>query len=268
MKTERQPRRPWCGRPRATATLLLALAVACGPRPAKAPDDAPPPAEPAAETTPPSSDPDSATQADVDDVDAALDRDVAEFEREAGLTPGESVEDTSLRDGPGGQTAAGGRDIVYRMSSGELSVEIEGITFKPKAKAVNRGQGTIVELEVTASAKSGSHWIKSPSERPLSIAGEIIARDGATERFQDRRRGEGELFVAEGETRRFRQTWPGPGQPRLARGRRASLEIGLWGLRSTADEHERPVQRLFVVKVAATERPTATILPPDVMPQE
>jgi hypothetical protein len=170
--------------------------------------------------------------------------------------------------GPDASTPSG-RDIVYRVSSGELTVEIGGLTLRPKAKAVKRGKGSYgVEIEIEATSKDGQqYWIRSPSNRPLSIAGELVVRSDETQHFGDERKGEGELLVPGSGTKVFRQSWPTKGQPKLWGGQKATLEVGLWGMHGD-EERERPVKRLFIVKVSASARPTALIMPPDVVASE
>jgi hypothetical protein len=185
-----------------------------------------------------------------------FDQDIANIEKLAGVGPGQSQ-------------APSGREIVYRVSSGELTVDLGGLTLKPKAKTIKRDNGSyVVELEVVASSKDGQRYqITSPSKRPLSIAGEVVVRSDETQRFADERKGEGELIVQSNDTLRFRQSWPAKGQPKLWGGQKATLEVGLWGVRGE-DERERPVKRLFIIKVSASAHPTALIMPPDVVASE
>jgi hypothetical protein len=269
-------RRARSGRQRASArtgylgasTWLLCAALACASQPppaAEAPPEgsaeasaaAPPPA-PAPPVTEPAS-PQAAGSASATPSAAPsseFDQDIANIEKMAGLRPADG-------------SAPSGRDIVYRVSSGELTVELGGLTLKPKAKAVKRDNGSYgVELEVVAESKDGQqYWISSPSDRPLSIAGELLVRSDETQRFADERKGAGELLVPAGSTRRFRQSWPAKGQPKLWGGQKATLEVGLWGVHGD-DERERPVKRLFIIKLSASARPTALIMPPDVVGSE
>ena len=92
-------------------------------------------------------------------------------------------------------------------------------------------------------------------------------RADEAQRFTDERKGEGELTVGSRATRTFRQNWPGKGQPKIWAGQKATLEVGLWGYRGE-DERDRPVKRLFIVKLSASARPTALIMPPDVVGSE
>jgi hypothetical protein len=265
----RRARRPAAGAG-ALAGLLLGV-LACTST-ARSPDDeqttSSEPALPAAETSeaspaPVAAEPSSQAAAESTAAPAApvsassdFDQDIANIEKMAGIAP-------SAPDAPRG------REIIYRVSSGELTVDLGGITLKPKAKAVKRDNGSYgVELEVVAESKDGQrYWIQSPGNRPLSIAGEITVRGNETQRFGDERKGDGELTVGSSAMRTFRQSWPAKGQPRVWGGQKATLEVGLWGVRGE-DERDRPVKRLFIVKLSASARPTALIMPPDVVGSE
>jgi hypothetical protein len=251
---------------------LLAGVLSCTSAPARSPDDeqsdsetAAPAAEPSTAAPAPSAPPaavgagaaaDSPSAAAPVSAGSDLDQDIANIEKMAGIAPG-------------APEAPSGREIIYRVASGELTVDLGGLTLKPKAKAVKRANGSYgVELEVVAESKDGQqYWISSPSNRPLSIAGEVLLRAEETQRFGDERKGEGELTVGSRALRTFRQSWPAKGQPKIWGGQKATLEVGLWGVRGE-DERERPVKRLFIVKLSASARPTALIMPPDVVGSE
>ena len=55
--------------------------------------------------------------------------------------------------------------------------------------------------------------------------------------------------------------WPGRGQPKLWWGQTVTLEVGLWGVRAES-EREKPVRRLFVVKMVGGNSPQPVITPP------
>jgi hypothetical protein len=252
-----------------------ALVLACGGAPAKSPDAPtlqpdPPEAtatanEPSAEVaaspqatsaaTPESAPSSSSPSASA--TDAELDKDIAAIEEMAGLRPKQ------------GGDEARGRDVTYRVRSGELSVELGGLVLMPRAKAIKHDNGSYgVEVEVSAESKDGQVYrIASPSNRPLSIAGEIAVRSGEPQRFTDSRKGTGELIVGPGETRRFRQAWPARGQPKLWGGQQLVLEVGLWGV-SASDERELPLRRLCTVKMTAGNKPQPIVVAPDVPAEE
>jgi hypothetical protein len=157
----------------------------------------------------------------------------------------------------------GGRDIVYRVTPKGLVIEIDGIHLRPEAKPFKEKSGAYgIELVVNAESFDGrQYWVNKPGGGPLSIAGKIEGKAGKGERFADQRVGDGEDVVAEGSPRRFKQRWPGRGQPKLWQGQTVTLEVGLWGVRADS-QRERPVRRLFVVKMVAGSKSPAVITPP------
>jgi hypothetical protein len=246
---------------------LLASVLSCTSAPPRSADDeqtaseaAPvtvePSAAPPAESDPPTAVGAEGAPAAPVSASSDLDQDIANIEKMAGIAPSSPE-------------APSGREIIYRVSSGELTVDLGGLTLKPKAKAIKRASGSYgVELEVVAESKDGQqYWISSPGDRPLSIAGDVLVRAGETQRFADERKGDGELTVGSRAMRTFRQSWPAKGQPKVWGGQKATLEVGLWGVRGE-DERERPVKRLFIVKLSASARPTALIMPPEVVGSE
>jgi hypothetical protein len=158
---------------------------------------------------------------------------------------------------------AGGREIVYRVTAGGLVIEIDGIHLRPEAKVFKQKSGAYgIELVVNAESFDGrQYWVDKPGEGPLSIAGKVEGKAGKRERFGDQRKGSGEEVVMEGAPRRFKQRWPGRGQPQLWPGQTVTLEVGLWGVRAES-ERERPVRRLFEVKMVAGNKSQAVITPP------
>ncbi len=158
-----------------------------------------------------------------------------------------------------------GQEIIYRVTGEGLVIEIDGLHLRPKAKAVARKNGSFdVQFEIEARSFDGRlYWLQTASEGPLSIAGRIEKKSGERERFSDRRSGKEEELVSDGSPVTFRQKWPGKGQPKLWRGQKVRLEVGLWGMR-VEQSRERPVRRLFVVEMLATRGPTPVISPPSV----
>jgi hypothetical protein len=186
-------------------------------------------------------------------ADDGLDADIAELSRS---TDGEAATKK-----PAG--AKSDREIVYRVTPKGLVIELDGLHLRPEAKPFKDKNGAYgIELVVTAeSFDDRQYWVKKPGEGPLSIAGKVEAKDGKSTRFADERKGDGEELVTAGNPRRFRQRWPGRGQPKLWWGQSVTLEIGLWGMRAES-ERERPVRRLFVVKMVGGNHPQAVITPP------
>jgi hypothetical protein len=167
--------------------------------------------------------------------------------------------------------SSSGREIVYRVTPKGLVIEVDGIHLRPEAKLFRYESGAYgIDLVVNAESFDGrQYWVNTPKEGPLSIAGKVesgksrkgAADDGTSSRFADQREGSGEEAVIEGHPQRFKQRWPGRGQPKLWAGQTVTLEVGLWGVRA-GTERERPVRRLFVVKLVAGPRAPAVITPP------
>jgi hypothetical protein len=159
--------------------------------------------------------------------------------------------------------ALSGRELIYRVTPQGLVIEVGGIHLRPVAKAFRDARGNYgVDLQLTAqSFDDRQYWLSKPEEGPLSIAGRIEGPGGKRQRFGDERRGDGEEVVRSGEPRQFKQRWPGKGQPRLRAGETLTLEVGLWGVHADA-ERERPVRRLFEVKLVGAQPPQAVVSPP------
>lgn len=156
-----------------------------------------------------------------------------------------------------------GREIVYRVTPKGLVIEIDGFHLRPQAKPFKEKNGAYgVELVVTAESFDGrQYWLSKPKAGPFSIAGKIESKSSPALRFADRREGEGEELIHSGEPRTLRQRWPGRGQPKLWWGQTLTLEVGLWGVRADSGR-ERPVRRLFLVKMVAGNPPQAVVSPP------
>ena len=155
------------------------------------------------------------------------------------------------------------REIVYRVTPKGLVIEIDGFHLRPEAKSFKDKHGAYgVELLVKAESFDGrQYWVSQPKEGPFSIAGKIESKDSKAARFADQREGKGEELVHSTEPHTFRQRWPGKGQPKLWWGQTLTLEVGLWGFRTDA-ARERPVRRLFVVKMVGGNKPQPVLTPP------
>jgi hypothetical protein len=258
--------------------VLLGGALACGSgAPAKSPAAASPaetPAEAAPAEEAPAESGASAPEAQPSTADSAasgggaesgaasddgLDADIAALSastQEGALPP-------STSEAPKAREATAGREIVYRVTPKGLVIEVDGIHLRPEAKPFRDKSGAYgVALVINAESFDGrQYWLNKPSEGPLSIAGKVEAKGGKSSRFADQRQGSGEEVVTSQIPRRFEQRWPGRGQPKLWAGQTLTLEVGLWGVRAES-ERERPVRRLFVVKMVAGSKSPAVITPP------
>ncbi len=196
--------------------------------------------------------------------DDGLDADIAELS--ASTRASEPPAKTVAK--PASEEPSSGREIVYRVTPQGLVIEIDGIHLRPEAKPFKYASGAYgIDLVVKAESFDGrQYWVSKPNEGPLSIAGKVEsgntrAGKGTSARFADQREGSGEEAVLEGHPQSFKQRWPGRGQPKLWAGQTVTLEVGLWGVRAES-ERERPVRRLFVVKMVAGPRSQAVITPP------
>jgi hypothetical protein len=268
----------------ARAIVALSALLACGPPPrAEAPAT-----EPAAEET-------SAASAAADgELEAAAPRGEGSGSEGNGEAPPASGDDgldadiaalsasTQSGSSPAASTPAGaagsparaapgtvaadqnvGRDIVYRVTPKGLVIEVDGIHFRPEAKVVREKSGSYsIRLVLNAESFDGRrYWVDKGSKGPLSIAGKVEERGGKSSRFDDQRGETSEEGVMSEAPRRFEQRWPGQGQRKVWAGQTVTLEVGLWGVRAES-ERERPVRRLFVVKMVAGDKAPAVITPP------
>jgi hypothetical protein len=255
----------------------LALAAACGASaPAQTPDSIAPSEQPAAGAPAPeeaqagATMPEGATSgsggAHADDADDGLDADIAE------LAASTQAGDAATLPEPAAPAAAparekdalSGRDVVYRVTPKGLVIEIDGFHLRPEAKPFRDSSGSYgVQLVLRAESFDGRQfWVDTPKEGPLSIAGKVQSKDGKVQRFSDERGAPGdERVVLSDAPHTFEQRWPGRGQPKLREGQTLTLEVGLWGVRAES-ERERPVRRLFTVKMVAGKKSPAVIEPP------
>jgi hypothetical protein len=254
----------------------LSCALACAPSsPAAAPEGAAAEREPEAsggevwEAGTANAAPSATAPAEGDDApatppepsrDDGLDADIAELSAST-QTAAAPAPPSSPTPASAGESMVG-REIVYRVTPKGLVIEIDGIHLRPEAKPFKDKSGAYgIQLVVNAESFDGrQYWVNKPKEGPLSIAGKLEGQ-GKSSRFEDQREGSGEEPVLQGSPRRFEQRWPGRGQPKLWAGQTVTLEVGLWGVRAES-ERERPVRRLFVVKMVAGPRSQAVISPP------
>jgi len=164
-----------------------------------------------------------------------------------------------------------GRNVVYRVTPEGLIVDVEGVRFEPSVEAVKmKGGAWGVKLTVKAkSTNDGMHNLLSPKEGPLSIAGYIETKDGQLIQFSDQRDGDDELFVAPGQPLEFERTFPsgavserGGAMRPLYWHENLTITVGLWGL-GVNGEQRRPLQRLFVVRMKAGNKPQPVVSAPE-----
>lgn len=175
-------------------------------------------------------------------VEAEMSEDEAELmkqiEAEAALADAESNESsTPPEDAP--------REVVYRVSSDSLKIQVEGAEFHPEAELIRIGGGYGVKIVVEASS-SAPLVLLAPKGGPLAFSGSV--RGSTTRKFGDTRDGEDELALEPGAPLTFERTWPAPGQPALAQGQQLELQVGLWGLGKDT-ESRRPLRKFFTVKL-------------------
>lgn len=153
----------------------------------------------------------------------------------------------------------GGRNIVYRMTSSGLVIDLEGIQLEPKAEPVKLGGGWGVKVVVRAKVTDDrEHHLQNPTQGPLMVAVEID-RDGKKELVPDQRQGDGELTLSKSSAppieREFRKA--------IVSGQSLTLYVGLWGLGDDAGDR-KPIKKLFVVRmVAGSHKPQPVVSAPE-----
>jgi hypothetical protein len=155
-------------------------------------------------------------------------------------------------------TPPAGKNITYRMTSGGLVAELDGVVLEPKALPVRVGKGWGVKLVVAARATDDrEHHLLNPSQGPLMVA-EQIERGGKKEVVPDERKGDGELTLDRSGTHLEREL-----RKPIAAGESLTLYVGLWGLGTSADDR-KPIKKLFVVKmVGGAHKPEPVVTAPE-----
>jgi len=174
-----------------------------------------------------------------------------QIEAEAALADAESDENAApTEDGP--------REVVYRVSSDSLKIQVDGAVFYPQAEMVRiaGGYGVKVTVEATSSVPL---VLLAPKGGPLAFSGRV--RGSTTQKFGDTREGDDEMSLTPNQPITFERTWPGPEQKPLAQGQQLELEVGLWSLGRDASSR-RPVRKFFVVKLRGEAKARATVEAP------
>ena len=160
------------------------------------------------------------------------------------------------------QPAPAALAVRYHVAPEGLRVVVSGVVFEPRATPVRIGAGWGVKIDVHAQAEDdGPHVLFSPDQGPMAFYA-VVERGGSVEKLGDERQGRGEQSVtADGVD--FSRTWPGdmPMKP-LRAGQKLELQVGLWGVGTSAVAH-RPLRGFFTLKmVAGTAQPQPIISPP------
>ena len=227
--------------------------AACGGGAKSAPPAATPPAsaEPSALPAPSAAPPAAGSAEPADAADKGAD------EGASNAAPAKSADATADNDKKP-------RQKLYRMTPQGLEVEITGVVFRIKAKAVRRGGGWGVKATVKAKSKDGkSHVLLSPKGGPLALSAKVD-RGGKVEQIGDKREGDKLETLDEGKPLELTRTWPPAGTKPIKAGQSLDLQVGLWGLGADADS-QRPVRRFFEVKLVAGKghaKPPAVVSPP------
>lgn len=225
------------------ASLLGALQLACGSSqaPAQAADE-PAPAQSAAPSSTPA--PVQAEHPAAEPPDAPSEPETSKAE----------PEDPDNRQ----------RQVLYRTTPAGLAVSVEGVQFLATASPVKLKNGGFgIKLKVTAEAKDDNmHTLMSPQNGPLAVAGKIKrGKSGEEVPFGDDRGNEDEQFIAPGSPLEIERDWPPQNGPYAWWGDEIELQVGLWGL-ANAGERRRPVRKLFLVKMVATDKGKPVVLAP------
>jgi hypothetical protein len=232
---------PWC-----YALLVVAAAgVACGGSQA----DAPAPSAP--ETPAP------ATSAEPAPAPAAA----------APAPPGDQAESAPAAEATE-EAAAPARDpdavrnIRYVVMPEGLKIEVDGVRFMAKAEPVRTPAGFNVRVTLSATATENRSLL-APKNGPLAFAGAVKrAGKGETEQFGDERNGDGDEPLGAGTTVRLSREWPPKGVRPLGNGDVLELDVGLWGLGTSASDR-RAVKQFARVKASVDHwKGKASVQPP------
>lgn len=140
------------------------------------------------------------------------------------------------------------RDIKYIQTPEGLRVEISGVKFVPKVETVRTPAGFGVKVMVSATANE-ARTLLAPKNGALAFAGSIKrAKKSEPETFGDEREGDGDQPLGAGTSVKLSREWPGKLKvPALSNGDVLELDVGLWGLGTSASDR-RAVKQFFHVK--------------------
>ncbi|MGC4094236.1 MAG: hypothetical protein QM756_41275 [Polyangiaceae bacterium] len=226
----------------------LSLVVACGgaeTKPAEAPTEAPlPPAEPPKAEAKPA--PEPKPEAEPADAKPAAEPEKAPPAADAG-------EESSAR------------NVKYVVNPEGMRVELEGVSFAPKAEAVKVAGGYGVKLKVEVKAKDGKpHSILAPKGAEVAFAGSVKRKEGEPEKFGDKREGDNEVALKGDKAAQLSRSWPPAGGPKpLSVGDELELMVGIWGLGEDAGSR-RPLKKFCKVSVKfEKDKPKVSVTAPD-----
>jgi len=223
--------------------VVAALSTACGGTP---PQPAAPPEAPAAPPPAASAEPEPAAAPANEPLP---EKKAAPEEEMAAETPPTPME----------------REVKYVVTGGKLEVRVDGVRFKPTAKAIRVGGGWGVRLSVEGTADDEHmHSLLQPKNGPLAFAGKVT-RKGKTEKLDaDERSGDDEAMIAPGTPLTMKRDWPGKSKVKpLTQGDKLELQVGLWGLGPDAS-NRRPLKRLLVLTMVVDKgEPRPFVAPPE-----
>jgi hypothetical protein len=164
--------------------------------------------------------------------------------------------------GGAGSNVREGWSVTYRVAPSGLQVEVVGLRLRPRATIARVGSRYRIKLAVEVESVDGEQYILSGSGAgPLSIAGEIVQKNGTLQAFADQRvTGGGDVAIGEHSVQ-LDVAWPLKGQPSLERGEKLHLDVGLWGV-ALPGQRARPLRRLFRVEAAGEGKGAVSVTHP------
>jgi hypothetical protein len=180
---------------------------------------------------------------------------------EAKPSPEKPAEPAAAEAAPAENTA---RNVKYVVNPEGMRVELEGVSFAPKAEVVKSGAGYALKFKVEVRAKDGKpHSLLAPKNTEVAFAGAVKRKDQAPEEFGDRRDGDREVALKGEKPVTLSRSWPSGDMKPLAPGDELDLMVGIWGLGDDAASR-RPLKKFCKVTVTFEKgQPRAKVAPPD-----
>lgn len=156
------------------------------------------------------------------------------------------------------------RNVKYVVNPEGMRVELEGVTFAPKAEAVKVGAGYGLKLKVDVRAKDGKpHSLLAPKNAEVAFAGSVKRKDGEPEKFGDKREGDREIVLKGDKAVQLSRSWPPAGQKPIVNGDELELMVGIWGLGDDAAAR-RPLKKFCKVTLKfEKDKPRVVVTTPD-----